>query len=68
MEMTEATKVPWEDFRWYVTFHDKTRHPHIHMIYYSADPSKGFLTMQGIAQVESGLVREIFRQELTELY
>ena len=35
---------------------------------YSADPSKGFLTKQGIAQIKSGLAKDIFRQELTELY
>ena len=38
------------------------------MVCYSADPSKGFLTTQGIAQIKSGLAKEIFRQELTELY
>ena len=68
MEMAEAMKIPWEDFRWYAAFHDEAHHPHIHMVCYSADPSKGFLTTQGIAQIKSGLAKEIFRQELTELY
>ena len=68
MEMAEAMKIPWEDFRWYAAFHDEAHHPHIHMVCYSADPSKGFLTTQGIAQIRSGLAKEIFRQELTELY
>ena len=68
MEMAEAMKIPWEDFRWYAAFHDEAHHPHIHMVCSSADPSKGFLTTQGIAQIKSGLAKEIFRQELTELY
>lgn len=68
MEMAEAMKIPWGDFRWYAAFHDEAHHPHIHMVCYSADPSKGFLTTQGIAQIKSGLAKEIFRQELTELY
>lgn len=68
MEMAEAMKIPWEDFRWYAAFHDEAHHPHIHMVCYSADPSKGFLTTQGISQIKSGLAKEIFRQELTELY
>lgn len=68
MEMAEAMKIPWEDFRWYAAFHDEAHHPHIHMVCYSADSSKGFLTTQGIAQIKSGLAKEIFRQELTELY
>ncbi len=42
--------------------------PHVHMVCFSADPSKGFLTKQGIAQIKSGLAKEIFRQDLTELY
>lgn len=68
MAMAEAMKIPWEDFRWYAAFHDEAHHPHVHMVCFSADPSKGFLTKQGIAQIKSGLAKEIFRQDLTELY
>lgn len=68
MEMAQAMKIPWEDFRWYAAFHDEGHHPHVHMVCYSTDPSKGFLTKQGITQIKSGLAKEIFRQELTELY
>lgn len=68
MDMSEAMKIPWEDFRWYAAFHDEAHHPHVHMVCFSADPSKGFLTKQGIAQIKSGLAKEIFRQDLTELY
>lgn len=68
MDMAEAMKIPWEDFRWYAAFHDEAHHPHAHMVCFSADPSKGFLTKQGIAQIKSGLAKEIFRQDLTELY
>jgi TPR repeat protein len=68
MDMAEAMKIPWEDFRWYAAFHDEAHHPHVHMVCFSADPSKGFLTKQGIVQIKSGLAKEIFRQDLTELY
>ena len=68
MEMAAAMKIPWEDFRWYAAFHDEGHHPHVHMVCYSANPARGFLTRQGIAQIKSGLAKEIFRQELTELY
>ncbi|HIZ55398.1 MAG TPA: hypothetical protein H9671_04235 [Firmicutes bacterium] len=68
MEMAAAMKIPWEDFRWYAAFHDTLHHPHVHMVCYSTDPSKGFLTKQGIAQIKSGLAKEIFRQDLTEIY
>lgn len=68
MEMAQAMKIPWAGFRWYAAFHDEGHHPHVHMVCYSVDPSKGFLTKQGITQIKSGLAKEIFRQELTELY
>ena len=68
MEMARAMKIPWADFRWYAAFHDEGHHPHVHMVCYSVDPSKGFLTKQGITQIKSGLAKEIFRQELTALY
>lgn len=68
MEMAQAMKIPCADFRWYAAFHDEGHHPHVHMVCYSVDPSKGFLTKQGITQIKSGLAKEIFRQELTELY
>ena len=67
-EMAKAMKIPWNDFRWYAAFHNESHHPHVHMVCYSADPSKGFLTKQGISDIKAGLAKEIFRQELTELY
>lgn len=38
------------------------------MVCYSADPSKGFLTSKGIESIKSMLAKQIFRQELTEIY
>lgn len=68
LEMAKAMKIPWEQFRWYAAFHDESHHPHIHMVCYSADPTQGFLTKDGIAKIKSDLAKQIFRQELTELY
>lgn len=68
MEIARAMKIPWEHFRWYAAFHNEGMHPHVHMVCYSMDPKEGFLTKKGIAEIKSGLVKQIFRQELTELY
>lgn len=38
------------------------------MVCYSADGKAGFLTQDGIAKIKSGLARDIFQQDLTELY
>ena len=68
MEMAEAMKIPWEQFRWYAAFHDESHHPHIHMVCYSADGGSGYLTRDGIARIKSDLAKRIFHQELHELY
>ncbi len=67
-ELSEAMKIPWNQFRWYAAFHDEGHHPHVHMACYSADGRSGFLDKDGIAQIKSGLAKNIFRQELTEIY
>ena len=68
VEMAKAMKIPLDQFRWYAAFHDQSHHPHIHMICYSADGKSGYLTEHGIEQVKSGLAKEIFRNDLTEIY
>jgi hypothetical protein len=68
VEMAQAMKIPLEQFRWYAAFHDEKHHPHLHMICYCADGKSGFLTERGIERIRSGLTKEIFRQELTEIY
>ena len=68
MEMAQAMKIPWDQFRWYAAFHDEGHHPHVHMVCYSADGKSGYLTRQGIAEIKAGLAKQIFRQELYEIY
>lgn len=68
MELAKNMKIPWDQFRWYAAYHDAGHHPHVHMVCYSADPSKGYLTKDGIAKIKADLAGQIFRQELTELY
>ena len=66
--IAEAMRIPSEKFRWYAAYHDEGHHPHIHMMAWSADPQKGYLTPQGIAAMRSKMTNEIFRDEMTELY
>ena len=67
-QIADAMKIPWEQFRWYASYHDEGAHPHVHMVCYSADGRSGFLDKEGIARIKSGLAKNIFRQELTEIY
>lgn len=68
MEVAQQMQIPWDQFRWYAAFHNESSHPHIHMVCYSEDGKSGFLTTRGIANIKSTLAKEIFRQELTEIY
>lgn len=68
VEMAQHMKIPIDQFRWYAAFHDEGHHPHVHMVCFSADGKSGFLTKDGLAKIKSGLAKEIFRQELTEIY
>ena len=54
-EVAEAMKIPFPDFRWYAAFHNEGHHPHVHMVCYSADASKGYLTKEGLAKMRSVL-------------
>ena len=67
-EMAEAMKISVEQFRWYAAFHDEAHHPHLHMVCFSADGKSGYLNTDGIEKIKAGLAKEIFRQELHELY
>ena len=68
MDMAEAMKIPYGQFRWYAAFHDEGHHPHCHMVCYSADGKSGFLTRQGIGDIKSMLAKEIFQQDLIAVY
>ena len=67
-QMAEAMQIPNSQFRWYAAFHDEAHHPHIHMVCWSTDGRSGFLNKSGIASIKSALAKEIFRQDLTEIY
>lgn len=67
-KMAQAMKIPADQFRWCAAFHDEGHHPHIHMMVWSADPKKGFLTKDGIHAMRSVLTNTIFQDEMHELY
>lgn len=67
-EIADSMKIHPDHFKWYAAFHNESHHPHIHMVCYSSDPREGFLTREGITQMKSCLVRDIFRNELNAVY
>ncbi len=68
LQIADSLKIPHENFKWYAAFHDESHHPHVHMVCYSTDISKGFLTKDGIKNIKSKLTNHIFSQELIPLY
>lgn len=66
--IAENLKIPIADFRWYAAFHNESHHPHIHMICYSTNIRRGYLTKEGIKNIKSGLVSHIFKNEMKEIY
>ncbi|MDD4714859.1 MAG: MobP3 family relaxase [Candidatus Absconditabacteria bacterium] len=68
IDIAESLKIKPENFRWYAAFHNEGHHPHVHLICYSTDPKEGYLTKKGIEKMKSGLVKNIFGQELEGIY
>lgn len=66
--LAQAMKIPADDFRWCAAFHDEGNHPHIHMMVWSADPRRGFLTKNGVKTMRSVLTNTIFQEEMHNLY
>lgn len=66
--IAEAMRIRTDDFRWYAAYRDEGHHPHIHMMVWSAEPEKGYLTREGIAAMRSRMTNAIFHEEMKELY
>ena len=66
--IAEAMRIQTDDIRWYAAYHDEGHHPHVHMMVWSAEPEKGYLTREGIAAMRSKMTNAIFRDEMTGLY
>ena len=66
--IARSMKIAPENFRWYAAFHKEAAHPHVHMVVYSVNPREGYLTQTGIEQIKSVLAREIFREDMLDVY
>ena len=66
-DIAEAMRIAPGDFRWYAAFHNEGNHPHVHMMAWSAS-GEGYLSKNGIRKIKSGLVNDIFKQELIHTY
>ena len=68
MEIAKGYKIKPDNLRWYAAFHRKDNQVHIHMLVFSSDPKEGYLTKEGIRMVKSAFAKEIFRQDMINVY
>jgi hypothetical protein len=66
--VAEAMKIPLSDLRWYAAFHNTGHHPHIHLMVYSVNPSRGRLTKAGIEKMRAAFAHDVFRHDLLHVY
>lgn len=66
--IAKSFKVPMEDLRWYAAFHNESHHPHVHLMVYSAESQKPYLSRQALMSLRSSFAREIFQDDLREIY
>lgn len=66
--IAEQMKITPENLRWYAAYHDEGHHPHIHLIVYSSNPKEAYVTKEAIKNMRGSLAREIFRQDLLQIY
>nr|WP_207752561.1 MobP3 family relaxase [Oscillibacter valericigenes] len=67
-DIAAAMNIPPNHFRWYAAYHNEGDHPHVHMMAWSTVPEEAYLTKEGIRQIKSKLMNQIFRQEMLHTY
>ena len=68
IDIAEGYKIKPDHLRWYAAMHMKEKHIHVHLVIFSTDPKEGYLTKQGIKQIKSALVRQVYKDDLLNVY
>ena len=68
VDLAEAMNISLNHFRWCAAFHNERHHPHAHIIAWSVDPREGFISEKGIEKYKSAIARDVFAQDLLEIY
>ena len=66
--IAKSFKIPMEDLKWYGAFHQESHHPHVHLMIYTSEDHKPYLSRQGIMSLRSSLAKDIFQQDLLCIY
>lgn len=66
--IAEKMHIQPTNFKWYAAFHDEGDHPHVHFVAYAEEPGNEYLTPNCVVQIRSALARQIFKDELQQIY
>lgn len=66
--IAKSFKISMEDLKWYGAFHNESHHPHVHLMIYTSEEHKPYLSRQGIMILRSSLAKDIFQQDLLCIY
>lgn len=61
-------KIPMKNLKWYAAFHNESHHPHVHLMVYTDESVKPYLSKQGVMNLRSDLAKDIFAQDLLCVY
>lgn len=66
--LAENFKISLGDLKWYAAFHNESHHPHVHLMVYSSEKHKPYLSHKGIMNLRSQFAKDIFAQDLLCVY
>lgn len=66
--IAESMNIPIDKLKWYGAFHNEGHHPHIHLLVYSEDKNRGYLTEKGIEKMRQIFGTTIFHDDLLNIY
>ena len=67
-QIAKAYKILPSHLKWYAAFHEKERSVHVHLVIFSTDTNEGYLTKPAILELRSVLTRQIFKDDLKNIY
>ncbi len=48
--------------------HNESHHPHVHLMVYSSEQAKPYLTQKGIMNLRSAFAKDVFADDLLSIY
>ena len=67
-QIAKTYKILPSHLKWYAAFHEKERSVHVHLVIFSTDSNEGYLTKPAILELRSALTRQIFKDNLKNIY